>query len=190
MDSIRTFIALDLPEALLERLAQLQRDLRNKADGVRWVRPERIHLTLKFIGSTSEQQAEGVCSALSRLSAGASAFPVQCCGIGAFPNDRNPKVIWAGLRPDASLAVFQEAIERELELLGIAREKRPFSPHLTLGRVKDTRKRKQISGVLERYANGDLGSHVFSRVVYYKSDLQPAGPVYTALHTADLSPLK
>jgi 2'-5' RNA ligase len=188
MAKIRTFIALELPEALKKAFANLQARLREQTDCVRWVRPDHIHLTLKFLGPTDEGLVEPVSRILENISKSAPPFSLMMAGIGAFPNTRNPKVVWAGMQgPIDTLIKFQASLEQALSVVGFAQEKRPFAPHLTLGRVKDSRGKKNLEMVLEKFKAQEIGTYTADTIVFYRSDLQPAGPIYSALKTIQLS---
>jgi RNA 2',3'-cyclic 3'-phosphodiesterase len=187
MAKIRTFIALELPSELKRALAGLQENLRSRTDCVRWVNPENIHLTLKFLGPTEEALVEPIGMVLSNLTRGAAPFRLEVAGLGAFPNPRNPKVIWVGMPGGLKeLSVFQQQLEDALAHAGFAREKRPFSPHLTLGRVKEGKGKKELEQLIEKYQSEDLGNFAADTIIFYRSDLQPSGPVYTALKTSRL----
>ena len=187
MEFIRTFIALEIPEDLRETLSRVQQKLIQKTGGIRWVKPENIHLTLKFLGSTRKDKAEEVCRVLEQTAEGISPFAFNVSGVGAFPNIRNPKVIWAGINADDSLLLFQKKLEDALSSVGFPKEKRSFSPHLTLGRVKDTKARKDLRNILEKYSNEGLGSFEFLRIIFFRSDLQPSGPVYSVLKDVEFT---
>jgi 2'-5' RNA ligase len=187
MAKIRTFIALELPPDLKRVLAALQEKLRTHTDCVRWVNPEQIHLTLKFLGSTEEGLVEPVSRILVNLAAAATPFRTQVAGIGAFPNPRNPKVIWVGMPGDqGTLLQFQEQLEDALAPVGFAKEKRSFSPHLTLGRVKEGKGKRELEQLIETYQSKDLGYFAADTIVFFRSDLHPTGPVYAALKTIKL----
>ncbi|MCX5899785.1 MAG: RNA 2',3'-cyclic phosphodiesterase [Proteobacteria bacterium] len=181
MESIRTFIALELPDELKMSLARLQKTFMQSTAGVKWVRPESVHLTLKFLGATSMEKVGTVCRVLERLARDVSPFFFEVSGIGAFPNSRNPKVLWAGLRVEDRLKAFQEALETELADIGFATEGRPFAPHLTLGRIRDGLVRKDIAGLIERFSAERFGGFTSDHIIFFKSDLKPSGPVYEAI---------
>jgi 2'-5' RNA ligase len=154
---------------------------------VRWVKPDNIHLTLKFLGPTDEGLVEPISAILANLCRRVPPFRPQIAGLGAFPNSRNPKVVWVGMPGGMiELAAFQQLLEDALAHLGFAREKRLFSPHLTLGRVKEGRGKKELEQLIEEYRNKDLGTVAADTIVFFKSDLQPSGPVYSALKTIRL----
>jgi 2'-5' RNA ligase len=108
METIRTFIALELPDELKAALARMQKTFMQSSAGVKWMRPESIHLTLKFLGATSMDKVDIVCGVLDHLTRDVAPFSFDATGMGAFPNSRNPKVIWAGLQVEDRLKVFQE----------------------------------------------------------------------------------
>jgi 2'-5' RNA ligase len=178
---MRTFIALELPVELRMALARMQKAFMQRSAGVKWVRPDSIHLTLKFLGPTSMKQADAVCGVLDFLTRDTAPFSFDAAGIGAFPNSRNPKVIWAGLRVEDRLTGFQQKLEAALAETGFGPEDRPFVPHLTLGRLRDGLARKDIAGLIEQFSSEQFGRFEASHIMYYKSDLQPSGPVYTVI---------
>ena len=181
MEAIRTFIALELPEELKKSLGRFLSGLRERAPGVKWVRPESIHLTLKFLGDIGADAVPAVGGALESASRGAGAFSFEAAGIGAFPNSRNPKVVWAGMRIDDRLREFQQLLDAALAGIGIAREERPFAPHVTLGRLRDGRARKSVAELIERHGAERFGRFTADRLVFFKSELKPAGPVHEPL---------
>jgi 2'-5' RNA ligase len=194
MATLRTFIAIDLDRELRETLARLQSRLRQEVAprSVRWVRPEGIHLTLKFLGDTSEEQAEQVKEAVACATREVSAFAFTVGGLGCFPNTRRPRVVWVGLHePTGTLRLLRNAIEREVAPLGFPTEKRPFSPHLTLGRVHRRASKsevRELGEIIAASAIGDIDEMDVTEVCYIKSDLRPSGAVYTTLSRAKLLP--
>lgn len=187
METIRTFIALELPEGLKAALSQIQRKFMQRSPCVRWVQPAHMHLTLKFLGATRIDTVPEVSRVLEQTTKGAAPFVYTVSGLGAFPNARNPKVIWAGMQIDDRLVSFQEKLENGLAALGFPKEKRPFAPHLTLGRVKEGKERKELSALLETFGGEDMGRVECSRVIFFRSDLKPSGPVYSILKDIELS---
>jgi 2'-5' RNA ligase len=187
MELIRTFIALELPGQLKQKLSEVQQMFMQRVSGVRWVRPEQIHLTLKFLGATARDKVPAVGSVLETVAGDGGPFLFSVAGLGAFPNSRNPKVVWAGITTDDCLARFQQQLEEGLSSLGFGREDRPFAPHLTLGRVRDGRSRRELRELLEQHSQNELGSFSASRLIFFRSDLQPSGPVYTILKEIELA---
>ncbi|MBC7188086.1 MAG: RNA 2',3'-cyclic phosphodiesterase [Calditrichaeota bacterium] len=187
MAKIRTFIAIDIPAAQKEQIAQLQATLRRVGGRISWTRPEGIHLTLKFLGDVDQAQIPAVAEAVARASRQVAPFEVSIAGVGAFPNFRQPRVLWVGIEePTGRLKTLARAIEEELRPLGFPPEGRDFSPHLTLGRVKDPRGVESVVRALQQ-ANFAAGTFVAHEVRVMKSDLKPTGAEYTALHHIALS---
>lgn len=192
MANQRTFIAIELDDELREILGRLQSLLRRKiaSDCVRWVRPEGIHLTLKFLGDTRPEQVEQVKEALARAVAPVRPFQFTVGGVGCFPNTRRPRVVWVGVHePTGAMKRLHSAVEAEVAPLGFPTEGRPFSPHLTLGRVHRQAPRsevQQLGEVVAASAVGDLDEMHVGEVCYIKSDLRPGGAVYTTLSCAEL----
>ncbi len=187
MAKIRTFIAIDIPVRQKEQMANLQRRLRELGGRVSWTRPEGVHLTLKFLGEVEEGQLPQVAEAVRRATRGVAPFEVNIQGTGAFPDFRRPRVLWVGIEePSGRLKVLAQAVERELRGLGFPPEGRDFSPHLTLGRVKDPRGMEPVVRALrqEEFAGGSFAVH---EVLVMRSDLKPTGAEYTALHRIALS---
>lgn len=195
MTTVRTFIAVELDEALRASLGQAQDRLRGRlgtggARCVRWVQPAGIHLTLKFLGDTPQARLPDVEQALARAGASVGPFTIRVGGLGCFPNTRQPRVVWVGLEEvTGRLRQLRDAVEREVAPLGFPTEKRPFQPHLTLGRVErdaspgDVRR---LGEVVAAAAEGTLAEMAVTRVSFIKSDLRPSGAMYTTLFDAAL----
>ena len=167
MAKIRTFIALELPPGLKQVLADLQQDMRSRTDCVRWVKPEHIHLTLKFLGPTEESLVEPIGTMLSNLAKDAAPFRTNVAGLGAFPNPRNPKVIWVGMPGEQrDLLQFQQQLEDALALVGFAKDKRSFAPHLTLGRVKEGKGKRELEQLIDRLSEQDLGNFTADTLIF------------------------
>ena len=192
MTTLRTFIAVELDEGLVGKLLDLQDRLRGQVAprSIRWVRPEGIHLTLKFLGETRPDQLEAVKVALDQAVSEVAPFTFTVGGMGCFPNTRRPRVIWVGLyEPAGTLSRLRDAVESHVAPLGFPTEKRPFRPHLTLGRVQRYASKSGVREVGEVIAAGETGTLDQMRVEqvsYIKSDLRPGGAVYTTLHQARL----
>jgi 2'-5' RNA ligase len=190
--TLRTFIAIELDQELQEKLADLQSRLRREvpSQAVRWVRPEGIHLTLKFLGDTNQEQVEQVKEALVWAAQEVSPFAFTVGGVGCFPNTRRPRVVWVGLHePTGALRRLRDAVEAQVAPLGFPTEKRPFSPHLTLGRVHRHASPSEVRALGETIAAsavGNLHEMEAGEVCYIKSDLRPSGAVYTTLSRGPL----
>jgi 2'-5' RNA ligase len=202
---IRTFVAIDLTDELRRSLAgvqdRLKRDLLPQAKPVQrdlfrvqWTRPEALHVTLKFLGEIEESRVEPIRVALREVLTGFHRFTVEVEGIGTFPEARAPKVIWAGLKPNGSehLRHLAAMVDRALVPLGFPREERPFSPHLTLARVKDggrliAQALRGSGGYGHTSRPGALGTMSIEQVTFMRSELRPTGSVYTPLFTVPLA---
>ena len=187
MKQVRTFIAIELDETINAALTDLQEQLKAEVPqgSVRWVRPEGIHLTLKFLGDVPVNRIEEMEQVLTQACAGFPAFSFSVEGLGCFPNPRRPRVVWVGVREESgTLKGLQKAIEDGMEKVGFAPEGRRFHAHLTLGRTQ----RRASSGDVRRLGQlvtgtdiGLLGRMDAQEVSLIKSDLKPTGAVYTQL---------
>jgi 2'-5' RNA ligase len=180
---IRAFLALDHPAEIDRRLAQVQQSLRRSLHGeIRWVRPEGIHLTLKFLGDIPEADVARTAAAVERAVRGVAPFELAVGGPGVFPDPRRPRVLWLGLTGDiARLVLFQKQLDRALEEIGFAGEERPFRPHLTLARIKAPQGLAGLAAMIERREAEAAVRYVAAGLSLYRSELTPAGAVYTKL---------
>lgn len=182
---MRMFMAIALPDAVRTALGQVCEVLAAQMPqrSVRWVKPDLMHVTLRFLGDTAVTQLPTLTADLDRVAAHHAPLDLRVSGLGCFPNRRRPRVIWAGLKGElTAVQSLKQEIDGILEPLGWPREARPFQPHLTLGRVNDSRK---LQGV-------EWGTKVAEMVVpvtavhLIKSELTPRGPIYTVYHTSRL----
>jgi 2'-5' RNA ligase len=191
MSILRAFIAIEIPVPIQNAIQQQTANLYQALDSslVRWVPAHNIHLTLKFLGDVSPANIEMLTQTLIQEADQQPEFDIRISGIGSFPTSRRPRVIWIGLHAPAVLNALQRSIESSAARLGYAPEERPFSPHLTIGRVRQNLPAaglQKIRNALERTKVGDLGSARVASVHLFKSDLQPGGSVYTKLFSAPL----
>lgn len=192
MSVIRAFIAIDLSPEIRRMLEQVTRQLKDQLAGVpiRWVPAENIHLTLMFLGDVSVKNLEILTKVLQNEVSSHHSFEFSVGGLGAFPNTRHARVLWVGVEAPAELLSIQRGIETAVSRLGYAREDRPFSAHLTLGRVSRNAVSKDIhliSEVLEATKVGFLGAARVNAIHLLKSDLKPTGAVYSRVFSAALS---
>jgi 2'-5' RNA ligase len=183
-DSVRLFVALELDEKAQALLADYQQRLAGLDRAVRWVRPEQIHLTLKFLGEVPDAEVVPIARALDELAAH-EPFEFEIEGIGTFGSPRSPRVVWVGVRmPNPPLMALQKDCESVLSDLGYPPEGRAFKPHLTLGRVKDPRAgrdiREAVSSV-QAQVSGRLMQRA-EQVILFESILRPQGSQYIATH--------
>ncbi len=192
---LRLFIALELTPEVKQGLARLQDELKRQLPSkvVRWTNPDGIHLTLKFLGDTPTDKVDAVSQAMAQAAAGFAPFSFTVAGFGCFPNAHRPNVLWVGVPETPKvLAGLQRAVDLRMHALGYAKETRPFSPHLTLGRVNKTitpAERQKLAEVIAKTQVGPLGVVPVHEVILFQSDLRPTGSVYTALARAGLTGL-
>lgn len=180
MAGIRSFVALDLPGSVKQALGDLIAAMSRENAGVRWVRAEAIHLTLKFLGDVDESRLGDVSAVVDRAAAAVGPVPLSLDAVGAFPDTRRARVIWAGLAGETgALAALQAAVDAGLAEAGFEPERRPFLPHLTLGR-------RRAPGPVDASTVVPRTSFTCDRLTLFRSDLGPGGARYTALHEAGL----
>jgi len=185
---IRSFIAIDFPEETRKALEDIQKELKQCGTGVRWVKPGSIHLTLKFLGNIHPAQVEDIALAVAQEIRDQPPITLGAAGLGAFPSLRKPRVIWIGMEGEVQrLTRIQARVENALEPLGFVREKRPFRPHLTIGRVKDRRKLQALIDAMAELKIPEFDSFDVTEIILYKSDLRPTGAIYTKLHRMSLA---
>jgi 2'-5' RNA ligase len=177
---MRLFVALDLDAAIRASVADLLRELRPAAPDIKWVAPEAMHLTLKFIGEQPEAKLEAITESLATV-AKPGPLNLRFHGLGCFPNERRPRVFWIGIETPPELARLAGAVEQALAPLGIEREKRPFSPHLTLGRAREGRRVELPGRQWDAQANDDFGAMTATEFFLFQSRLSPAGAQYAKL---------
>lgn len=192
MNLLRAFIAIELPQSLQDAIgkqtARLHQTLGDNI--IRWVPPQNMHLTLKFIGNIANIHLDFLKQLLTRTTESHPQFDMQIGGIGPYPNSKRPRILWAGIHAPADLASLQRNIEVGASRLGYEKEKRPFSPHLTIGRVRqniDAADLKKIRSALDGIQIGSIGSARIDSIHLYKSELRSSGSVYTKLFSAPLN---
>lgn len=168
----------------MERAAER---IRARAFPIRWVRPEGVHVTLKFLGEVVEGRVPEVTSAVESGVADLSPFRMEARGFGAFPTPRRPRVVWIGVEPSEALRTLQARVERALETLGFAPEGRPFHPHLTLGRAKAGARAADFRGLAELMEELEYEATFEVRCIdVMRSKLTPRGAIYDVVHSAEL----
>ena len=178
MEPVRTFVALELPEAAVQTLAGVIDRLSRLQDRVRWTRPEGMHLTLKFLGDVEAEKVPEVVDAVGKVAGKAAPFSLHTAEIGGFPGEDRARVVWVGVGGDLdALTGLQAGVEAALSPLGFPPERRRFFPHLTLGRAR----RNPVAVPPEPAGSVRSPDFRVERVTVMKSDLRPGGAVYTAL---------
>jgi len=190
MSLLRTFIAVEIPAEIQQNVYKQTAGFRKGLESlVRWVPAENMHLTLKFLGDVSPSNVEFLMQMLRNEADGIPCFDLHLTGLGSFPNLKRPRVIYIGIQAPAALDSLQRGIESASHRLGYELEERPFSAHLTLGRVKQNSTaldQQKIRRAIESTQVDLLGSARVDSVHLYKSELKPSGSVYTRLYSAPL----
>jgi 2'-5' RNA ligase len=192
LNTLRAFIAVDLPPDVRTQLDAMTGRLRRLPgqECMRFVAASGIHLTLKFLGEISPDLAAGVHNVLDDAASSVPGFTIRLRGVGSFPSSRQPRVLWVGLDdPRGMLKTLQRAVEEGCAHLKLPAEDRPFSPHLTLGRVRREAGAGAgafVRSVLESERTLDFGEMPVDAVHLFRSDLRPSGAVYSRLHSAAL----
>lgn len=190
--AMRTFIAIEISEEIKNTLSQIESHLKYSGADVKWVKPEIIHLTLKFLGEIDEKKATEVNAVLDEIAKSVKAFEISLKDIGAFPKIEHPRVVWVGLdKGAAETAGIAVRIDEALSKIGFAKEERPFSPHLTIGRVrsplnKDKLKEKMVSAA-SKFDLLAVAPHRVTSIILFQSTLTPQGSIYTKLYETRLS---
>lgn len=195
MGVIRAFIAISLSDEIHRNLGQVIASLKGRLPSapLRWVPANNIHLTLKFLGDVSVSNQGILFEMLQGEAVRYPSFEISIGNLGVFPSIHRPRVVWAGVEAPQELSALHHGVEAEMSRLGYAPEDRPFSPHLTLGRVSRNAKPgdyRQISDVLSGCKVGFLGAIRVEQVDVYRSDLHSDGAVYTKLFSAQLGQMK
>ena len=191
MALIRAFIAVELPSGLKNELAELETQLKKASPPVvKWVDPNSIHVTLKFLGEVSEDSIEELMLAIEEAAQGILPFQFEVRGVGAFPNLERPQVLWTGVKGELEkIAQLQKRIESNTEQLGFPRESRVFSPHLTMGRVRDEagpNERRRLGKLLADTTFTALHNIDVDAVNLMKSQLTPGGAIYSCIGSVKL----
>jgi 2'-5' RNA ligase len=192
-EQIRSFVAIELPEEAKKGLTRLRKQLeRDEHRFVKWVDPGGIHLTLKFLGNIPSRQVKEIAETMGKAVQGILSFHLEISGLGAFPSLRQARVLWVGVGGELDqLSSLQQKIDSALAALGFPKEERPFVPHLTLARIRDgasAPERKGFSELVGSAAFEDKYPIEVEAIRLMRSQLTPAGALYTCLSVAGLGP--
>jgi len=188
---IRSFIAIDLPEDLKEELKKFQSRLKKSKADVKWVRPESMHITLRFLGYLTPEEIEKAKTAINTVAKRFAPFQIQVRGWGTFPEKGRPRVIWTGLEQGAEILeqIFNQ-LEKELVKLGFDKADKKFVPHLTLGRIKTSKNLKDLIEYLNKEGTKTYGNFWAEKIILFKSDLKPEGAIYSIIKDEPFSAQK
>jgi RNA 2',3'-cyclic 3'-phosphodiesterase len=185
--TIRAFVAFPIPETITIRICDIQERLKSYRLPVRWVKPENVHLTLKFFGEISLSTVNDIGKVLEDTVRVYAPLMFFIKGLGVFPNIKKPRVLWIGISGDIKpLSEIQANLEINLEKKGFAKENRPFKSHLTLGRIKGDIHPENLFDILRSFSNFTSEPFEAKELVLYKSELNPSGALYTKLQTVYL----
>jgi 2'-5' RNA ligase len=181
--TIRTFIAVELDPVIRQRAVEILRALQAVPGDVKWVEPENLHFTLKFLGEVDSRKIHQVCQLVQQAMADLSPFEFEVHGAGAFPDLNRPRTFWLGARQGREeMVTVADHLEDALQTLGFRRETRRFEPHLTIGRMRQGgRSSPRLVELLNDYADVDVGQMSVDEVVVFSSVLGRSGPTYEAL---------
>lgn len=186
----RTFIAVRFSDQVISALDNLQARLKAAVGSrakVKWVAPKNIHLTLQFLGDVGVEVLEEMAGLLQVAFSDYSPFEVKLYGLGAFPSPKKPRVVWVGMQAGVlEFKAVSDAVHQVTQDFGFKREKRPFRPHVTLGRVRNPGISSDISMALQKTEEAGAGSCQIDMVHLVASELRPTGPVYTTLDSFPL----
>jgi len=186
--TIRAFLAFPISGVLKERIKYILDDLQETNADVKWVTPQNIHLTLKFLGELEENAIANVSSMLRERCRGFFPITSHLNEIGAFPDLRHPKIVWAALDDSSKeICAIVENLEGELAKLGIAQDEHPFKPHITLGRVRSSANLKNLIQAIQQITFEDSTEQIFDIIILYKSTLTMQGPIYEVLEKFEMA---
>ena len=188
---LRTFIAINVPSNVIDTLESIQRRFKILGLDATWVKPGNQHLTLKFLGEIRTDQLQEIRNKITEALTPYAPFRLSLDSVGVFPHTRNPRVLWLGLKDEeGTLARLQSALEQALADEGFPADPRPFSPHLTLARIKSPKGKKKLQDELEALNQQGIDPHPFNvgAVQIYESQLTPKGSIYIELANFTLNP--
>lgn len=184
---IRSFFAIEPPPPVRGEIARVSGLFRNTGADVKWVRPESVHLTLKFLGDAAEADIDPLAQAVGEAVSSHKPLELEVKDLGVFPGLKKPRVVWIGLGGNIDgLKALQQSVERAAAEFGFEAEKRPFKAHLTLGRVRSNQGQNKLMTALETI-KPESRAFTAAEVILFKSDLKPTGAVYTVMHRLPLS---
>ena len=185
-EKTRCFIAIELSREIRETLWQIEDELKKTIDGVKWVKPDNIHLTLKFLGHIEKEIVEGIKEILNKIAGQTKPFKIKLSSPGAFPSPDRPRVIWIGVEENKESSHLANLIDEKTASLGIEKESRAFHPHLTLARVKFLKDKFSVKNAFASLKVSPV-EMTASKVTLFQSTLTREGAIYTALHEAEFT---
>jgi len=178
---MRSFIAINLEDSLRNEIDRATSGLRSGNWDVKWVSPANLHITLKFLGEIPEDTITELKETLLSVASHHESFALKLKGVGIFPDKRRPRVIWIDLLESDRLIKLQEQVDNNLLTVGFKREDRPFSAHLTIGRIRSSGGKESLLEAVETLKDKDFGNIEVNKVSLMKSDLKPGGAQYSTM---------
>lgn len=179
MQKIRIFIAVDIPVS--QKVAEIINELKKTQIDAKLVEIENMHLTLKFLGDTDENLVDEIEKTIKESTKNAHPFEIILKNLGVFPNQNYIKIAWIGVENIETLKKITETIDTKLKNLGFEKEKRPFSAHLTIARIKSAKNKEKLLQLINKYQNAEFQKIKIDKIILKKSTLTPKGPIYTNL---------
>lgn len=184
-ETIRSFLAIELDEELVPKIIDVQKEFKKTNANIKYVPSENMHFTLKFFGNIDIDMVEDIASAVEKVIKNYSSFDLNIKNCGCFPNKNVIKVLWLGLEEGSPIANLQKDLDREFKKLGFKKEKN-FISHLTIGRVKSPKNKKDIRNTIEKLEDIEIGQFTVSKICLKKSTLTSQGPIYENIKVFDL----
>jgi len=184
METFRGFIAVEVP--VTDQILQFQQDIKKTDANVKLVEPENIHITLKFLGDTPITQIDAIEEIMNKSVATTQKHTIKLESTGVFPNENYIKVIWIGMNQSEKIAEIANTLNQQCTQIGVKKDKRGFSAHLTIGRMKSARGKEQIVDLLRNYEESLFAEIPVDKILLKKSTLTPKGPIYETLKTVPL----
>ncbi len=181
-ETVRAFIGIGLPEKMESFFHEIQLGIRSYGLNLKLIKPENIHITLKFLGNIDKGAVEKIGYAMEDAVCGQSHIILMAKGIGCFPNVRKPRILWVGLRKQTEkLQAIQHDLERKLKAIGFPKEKRPFKGHLTIGRIKNKINNVALDAAIETFKEIESEDFIADRIILFQSTLKTSGAIYKEL---------
>lgn len=184
MSKFRGFIAIDIDS--FPKLVQFENEIKNTGANVKLVETKNVHITLKFLGDTDEEQIDRIGEIMKDAVKETDSFEIQLKGAGVFPNQNYIRVIWIGIKNGEQIGKIANKIDEQIAELGFKKEKRGFSAHLTIARVKSAKNKEKLLQIIEKYRDIEFGNFKVNSIKLKKSELTQKGPIYTTLKKVKL----
>ena len=186
-DTIRAFIAIPLDPKIQHSIERMQDHLKKSNNDIKWVKPENIHITLKFLGDIDTKQINSIKQILSNCTHNTRPFKVELSQLGAFPNIDRPRTLWVGLKDSKQrLNQISMSLEKTLGKIGFQTDQKPFSSHITIGRIRSSKNIDALSKSMSSYQISENCTQTISKIILFQSTLCSEGPIYQSLHQIKL----